>query len=107
MKRTKKRLLAPAEGQLDSTLISQLINFGPVTAPELESLGFRTLGDLRRSGWEEVCIKWVESYPERNNVNAFIGVIATLEGIVWTQVTSSHRAMARALVKKIKHDKML
>jgi hypothetical protein len=46
----------------------------------------RTFGDLEDLGWEAVCRKWVEHYPERLNVNAFIGVIATLEGISWTKI---------------------
>lgn len=90
------------DDHLENTPLSELINFGPVTLPELESVGFKTLKDLRELGWEEVCRKWVEFYPERLNANAFIGIIATLEGVVWTKISASQRAKARALVKKLK-----
>ena len=69
-----------------------------------ESLGFRTLADLRRLGFAEVCRKWAEYYPERLNANAFVGVIATLEGLVWTRVSALHRQQAKMLVQEIKEE---
>ena len=75
-----------------NTPLSRLVNFGPVTLPEFEAMGLKTFGQLEDLGWEEVCRKWVENFPERLNVNAFIGVIATLEGIAWTRVSASDRA---------------
>lgn len=86
------------------TALSKLVNFGPVTLPEFEAMGIRTFGQLEELGWEEVCRKWVENFPERLNVNAFIGVIATLEGISWTKVTASDRAKARRLVNVLRRE---
>jgi hypothetical protein len=101
-KKSKKRIVVSEDDDQENTPLSKLINFGPVTLPELESVGFKTLGDLRRVGWENVCRKWVEFYPERLNVNAFIGIIAVLDGIVWTKISASQRAQARSLVNKLK-----
>jgi hypothetical protein len=84
--------------------LRDLINFGPVTLVEFETMGIRTFGQLEDLGFEAVCRKWVEHYPERLNVNAFIGVIATLEGISWTKVTSSDRSRAKNLVIKMKQE---
>jgi hypothetical protein len=78
------------------------VNFGPVTLPEFHAMGLTTFGQLEDLGWEAVCRKWVEEFPERLNVNAFIGIIATLEGISWTKVSPSDRAQARRLVAKLK-----
>lgn len=99
-----KRSVISEDDNKDHTSLSQLVNFGPVTLPELESLGFKTLSDLRKKGWEEVCRKWAEYFPERLNVNAFIGVIATLEGIPWTKISSSQRDQARNLVNELRKE---
>ena len=89
------------EDERRSLPLEQLINFGPVTLAEFHSMKLRTFGQLEDLGWEEVCRKWVEHFPERLNVNAFVGVIATLEGISWTKVSSSDKAKARQLVRQI------
>lgn len=87
-----------------STPLSRLVNFGPVTLREFTAMGLLTYGQLEDLGWEEVCRKWVESFPERLNVNAFIGVIATLEGIPWTRISKSDRAKARNLVSLLRQE---
>jgi nucleotidyltransferase/DNA polymerase involved in DNA repair len=100
--RKSKRKTVSIDDDQDDTPIRDLVNFGPVTLPEFEAMGIRTLRDLRKLGGEEVCRRWVESFPERLNVNAFIGVIATLDGIPWTKVTASQRAEARGWVERMK-----
>lgn len=84
--------------------ISKLVNFGPVTRPEFKAMGLTTFGQLEDLGWEAVCRKWVEHFPERLNANAFIGIIATLEGISWTKASASDRAKARGLVNELKQE---
>jgi hypothetical protein len=79
--------------------LSQVKNFGPVTLPEIESLGFKYVEDLQRIGFEEVCRKWVKHFPDRLNANAFLGVIATIEELTWTKATPSMRADARNLAR--------
>lgn len=103
-KHSKKRLTLSADDDRDDTPLARLVNFGPVTLPEFEALGLKTLGDLRKLGWEDVCRKWVEFFPERLNVNAFIGVIATLEGISWTKISPAQRALARSLVNSLREE---
>lgn len=87
--------------------LNQLINFGPVVLPEFEALKLNTYGQLEDLGWEAVCRIWVENFPERLNVNAFIGIIATLEGISWTKISASDRAKARALVVQLRSEYQL
>lgn len=103
----RKRRTFTEDNDCEETPISELINFGPVTRPEFESLGLKTIGDLRRLGWEDVCRRWVKAYPQRLNVNAFIGVLATLEGMAWTRVSSSQRRLARALVNELRAERGL
>jgi TfoX/Sxy family transcriptional regulator of competence genes len=104
--RSKRKTIS----QIDSaetaraTPLSRLVNFGPVTLPEFKTMGLTTYGELEDLGWEAVCRKWVENFPERLNANAFIGVIATLEGISWTRVSASDKARARGLVNELRRE---
>ena len=104
--RTKRKTVS----QIDSaetartTPLSKLVNFGPVTLQEFKTMGLTTYGQLESLGWEAVCRKWVENFPERLNVNAFIGVIATLEGISWTKASASDRAKARNLASDLRRE---
>ena len=105
--KSKKRKVISEDDDLDNTPLSELINFGPVTLPEIVALGFQTLGDLRKIGWEEVCRRWAARFPERLNVNAFMGIIATLEGIVWTKISESQKTRARRLVNELRSENNL
>lgn len=103
---TKRILISEIEDALEraNTPLSRLINFGPVTLPEFEAIGIRTFGQLEELGWEEVCRRWVENFPERLNVNAFIGIIATFEGIPWTKISPSEKAQARRWVNELRRE---
>jgi hypothetical protein len=105
-RRSKRKTISQIESHetARSTPLSNLINFGPATLPEFRAMGLKTYGQLEDLGWEAVCRKWVENFPERLNVNAFIGVIATLEGISWTKISPSDRAKARNLVQRLKQE---
>ena len=102
--RSKRKTVSQIESRetARATPLSKLVNFGPVTLPEFKSMGISTFGQLEDLGWEAVCRKWVEHFPERLNANAFIGVIATLEGISWTKVSASDKARAKRLVNEIR-----
>ena len=82
----------------DATPLRELVNFGPVTLPELAASGGTTVDQIERLGAEEVCRRWVERFPERLNVNAVVGVVATLEGGPWARVSASGRAAARRIL---------
>ena len=104
-KARRKTVSQVAQGENARDLpLSKLVNFGPVTLKEFQAMGLTRFGQLEDLGWETVCRKWVEDFPERLNVNAFIGVIATLEGISWTKVTSSDRAKAKNLAAALRRE---
>ncbi len=84
--------------------LREVVNFGPVTAAELEEVGIRTLSQLEALGFEEVARRWVDRFPERLCVTAFMGIVATLDGVAWTEVTSSQKAQARALVNQMRSE---
>jgi hypothetical protein len=88
-------------------LLRDIPNFGPVTASELESIGLSTLEALETLGAEEALRLWVEQFPERINVNAALGLVATLGGTVWTRATPAQRATARRLVDALRAERGL
>lgn len=105
MARTDPRVRALAERRPgDPTPLASIVNFGPVTLPEFAALGLTTVDQLERLGAEAVCRRWVERFPERLNVNAFVGVVATLEGVPWTRVSPGGKALARRIVDDLRGD---
>lgn len=86
----------------DPTPLKDVVNFGPVTLPELRSVGITTVDQLERLGAEEVCRRWIERFPDRLNVNAIVGVVATLEGVPWTKVSPGGRSLARAIAAELR-----
>lgn len=88
----------------DSTPLRRVKNFGPITSKELDSMGVKTIGQLRKLGFEKACRAYVRSFPERLNANAFLGILCTLEDTVWTKATPNQRAAARALAKEMRRE---
>ena len=82
----------------DPTPLDRVVNFGPVTLPEFAAIGITTVDQIERLGAEETCRRYVERFPERLNVNALVGVVATLEGVPWTKVSPGGKALARRIV---------
>ena len=78
------------------------MNFGPVTLPEFTAIGITTVDQIERLGAEETCRRYVERYPERLNVAAFLGVVATLEGVPWTKISPGGRALARRIADTLR-----
>lgn len=88
----------------NKTLLKTVKNFGPVTLAEFESMGLTTLEQLEALGFEDVCRRYIESYPERLNANAFLGILCALEGVVWTKASPSQRATAHQMTQKLKRE---
>lgn len=86
----------------DATPLADIVNFGPVTLPEFAAIGVTTVDQIERLGAEETCRRYVEKFPERLNVNAFLGVVATLEGVAWTRVSPAGRALARRIADDLR-----
>ena len=84
------------------TPLGKVKNFGPVTTAEFKAMGFEFLEQLATYDYETLCRKWVERFPQRLNANAFLGIICTLEGVVWTKATARQRKLAHSLVKRLK-----
>ncbi len=86
----------------DKTPLASIVNFGPVTLPEFEAVGITTVDQIERLGIEETCRRYVERFPERLNVNALIGVVATLEGVPWPRISPGGRALARRIADDLR-----
>lgn len=102
-KRTDARASALADRRPgDPTPLDRVVNFGPVTLPEFAAVGITTVDQIERLGADEVCRRYVERFPDRLNVNAVVGVVATLEGVPWTRISAGGRARARRIVDELK-----
>lgn len=77
-------------------------NLGPVTASEMQTLGVNYLDQIEEMGWAEFCIKYVELFPHRLNLNAFSAIIGALEDQDWRKIDSNLKIEAKQLIKKIK-----
>ena len=86
----------------DATPLASIVNFGPVTLPEFAALGITTVDQIERLGAEETCRRYVERFPARLNVAAFLGVVATLEGVPWTKISPGGRALARRIADTLR-----
>lgn len=86
----------------DPTPLGEVVNFGPVTLREFAAIGLTSVDQLERLGADEVCRRYVERFPERLNVNAVAGVVATLEGVPWTRLSPGGKALARCIVDDLK-----
>ncbi len=86
------------------TPLKGLKNFGPMTYAEFESMGILFLDQIKHLGFEGTCRQWVQYYPERLNANAFLGIACSLDGVVWTRATISHRQMAHRLVAELREE---
>ena len=84
------------------TPLSKVKNFGPVTLAEFESMGMIFLEQVQELGFEEMCRRYVQYYPERLNANAFLGVICSIEATLWTKATTRQRQMAHAMVATLR-----
>ena len=77
-------------------------NIGPQCAAEIEAMGIRYLDEIEKLGWEEFCIRYVEHFPHRLNLNAFAAVIGALEDRDWREIDSNLKLAARQLIRRIK-----
>jgi hypothetical protein len=78
------------------------VNFGPVCTPELRAVGIDSEDAIRKLGWEEAYLRWVDRFPNRVNVNAAVAMLAAEQGISWLRVSPADKGRARALVKRLR-----
>jgi len=81
-----------------------LKNFGPVTLAEFQAMGIEYLDEIASLGFEKTCRLWIQHFPDRLNANAFLGIVCSLDGVVWREATSGHRASAHALARQLRQE---
>lgn len=67
-------------------------------------MGLTTVEQIFELGFEEVCRRWIQYYPERLNANAFLAVACLLEDTVWTKATPDQRRAAHGLVQQLRSE---
>ena len=96
MKRTMTRK------PIEQTPISDGRNLGPITEAELGSIGLNSIEQIQALGWEEVCIRYCEAYPERLNLNAFTAIIGAIVDQDWRRIDPDLKSQARVLLRHLK-----
>jgi hypothetical protein len=79
-------------------------NLGPTTRRELRRISVRSRDDLAGLGWQEVCLRWVELFPQRLNLNAFAAIIGAMEDVDWRAIDPAKKEEARLLVNKLRRN---
>ena len=65
-------------------------------------MGITHLEQIEELGFEEMCRRYVQYYPERLNANAFLGIVTALDGVTWVKASARHRALAHAMVRQLR-----
>jgi len=84
------------------TLIKDAKNLGPIVSAELEAIDIIYLEQLQKMGWQDSCVKYVEYYPSRLNLNAFCAIIGAINNQDWRKVDSNLKLEAKKLIRNIK-----
>lgn len=87
------------------TPIRQCPSIGPTCGAELESIGIRTYGDLKKLGWERTYAKLTLRYPRRLNAIYAWVLLGTLLQLRYRQVPEEIREKGRALSARLKKER--
>lgn len=88
-----------------STPIEEAINIGPLTGAELRSVGISSLEDLQEIGWEQVCRRWCEAFPERLHAMAAYALLGAEREINLLNLTKKERVAAKNLIQALKRER--
>jgi DNA transformation protein len=77
-------------------------NLGPISGQEFRSIGIDTVEKLVEIGWREACLRLVDRYPKRINLNAFTAIIGATTGEDWRNVDPELKKEAQVLLKSLK-----
>jgi hypothetical protein len=86
------------------TALRDVVNFYPMIVNELSSMGYQSLEDLQKLGWESLCRKYAKTFPERLNANMFLLLAASMQSLPKRRASEEMKIKAHKLVEKIKAD---
>lgn len=84
------------------TKVSEGRNLGPVTEKELNSIGIMSIEQMKKLGWEEVCLQYIYAFPDRLNLNVVYAVIGALTDRDWRRLDPKHTETAKKFIKALK-----
>jgi len=84
------------------TRISEARNLGPVTEKELASIGITSLEQMKKMGWEEVCLQYIYSFPKRLNLNLVCAVIGAITDKDWRRLNRKDAEAARKFIEALR-----
>lgn len=83
---------------LDSRPVSEARNLGPVSSAVLPELGIKTIGDLKKLGWEEVAMRVMNEHPRFINLNMLRALIGACYDRDFRDIPEEELAKAKELV---------
>lgn len=78
------------------------MNITPSLVIELEAMGFSSLEDLEKIGWEKLCTTYVKNHSAALNPNFFTLLYAIVHNTPLRKVTKESIKKSEKLYKKIK-----
>lgn len=86
-----------------TTKISEARNLGPRTEQELNAIGVMSLEDVKKLGWEEVCFRYISSYPGRLNLNLVYAMIGAVKDQDWRGLSLKDKETAKNFVAALRN----
>lgn len=79
-----------------------MANITPALIIELEAMGYHTLEDLQKVGWEKMCLAFAKTHASRFSSEFFSLLYGIVHNIPMRKVTKESIKKAEKLYKKIK-----
>ncbi len=89
-------------GGFIKTPLKKVANITPALVIEFEAMGYHTLEDLQKIGWEKLCRAFAKTHTSRFNPEFFSLLYAIVNDIPLRKVTKEKIKSAEKLCKKIK-----
>jgi hypothetical protein len=97
----RSQLGATSGGNI-KTPLKKVVNITPALVIELEAMGYHSLEDLQKIGWEKLCISYSKIHTARLTLEFFMLLYAIVENIPLRKVTKEKTKKVQKLYKKIK-----
>lgn len=69
---------------------------------ELEAMGYHSLEDLQKVGWEKLCISYSKTHPTRLTSEFFVLLYAIVHNLPLTKMTKEKTRIVEKFYKKTK-----
>lgn len=82
--------------------IEEARNLGSATGQALREIGVTNLYELKKLGWEQVCLSLAMNNPNFINLNAFTAIIGAIRNEDWRAIDPDLKLEAQKLLNALK-----